>query len=68
MRGNVAVGLGDEDSRDNAERFKPIDRVGVRRRREGLVHSGPVEWEREAAQRPDCSFQKPSGVRKGRLG
>lgn len=31
FRGNVAVGLGDEDSHDNAERFKPVDRVGVRR-------------------------------------
>lgn len=34
LRGNTAVGLGDEDSRDNAERFKPR-RVGGGAEKEG---------------------------------
>lgn len=44
LRGNVAVGLGDEDSCDNAERFKP-HRSGGGAEQEGRPGAlGPVEW------------------------
>lgn len=67
LRGNVAVGLGDEDSWDNAE--MQAHRWGGGVEKEGrLVGSGLWNGKGRQRQRPDCSFQKPSGVRKGRLG